>query len=401
MSAPAAPGLALLGGTPVRSSMLPYGRQEITDADIAAVTEVLRSAWLTTGPNVARFEEACAARVGASHAIAVNNGTAALHAAMHALSIGPGDEVIVPAMTFAASANCVVYQGGTPVFADVDPDTLLVDPASIEARLTPRTKAIVAVDYAGQPCDYAALLPLAERHNLPIVADGCHALGGAWRGQPVGSITTLTTFSFHPVKHITTGEGGLISTNDEALAARMRVFRNHGITSDHRQREAQGGFFYEMVDLGFNYRLTDVQCALGVSQISRLDEFIARRRAIAAQYDRAFAGMAEVQPLGRVADTEHAYHLYVVQLEIEMLSADRGEMFSALRAENIGANVHYVPVHLHPFYKQRFGTARGLCPAAEHAYERLLSLPMFPGMSDDDVADVIAAVGKVVGHYRR
>jgi hypothetical protein len=254
--------------TPTRTTMLPYGRQTIGGDDIAAVVETLRSDWLTTGPKVGEFERAFAAYTGAAEAVAVTNGTAALHAAMAALDIGPGDEVIVPPMTFAASANCVVYQGGTPVFADVDADTLLIDPAEVERRISPRTRAIVAVDYAGQPCDYDALQAIADEHGLALVADACHALGGSDHGRPVGTLADLSTFSLHPVKHITTGEGGVITTNDPELAARMRIFRNHGITSDHRQREQQGSWFYEMTDLGYNYRLTDVQCALGTGPVN-------------------------------------------------------------------------------------------------------------------------------------
>ena len=251
--------LAIDGGTPIRRTRLPYGRQWLDEDDIAAVGEVLHSDWLTTGPKVGDFEQAFAGFVGAKEAVTVCNGTAALHAAMYAVGIGPGDEVIVPPMTFAATANCVVFQGGTPIFADVNSDTLLLDPAQVESRITPRTKAVIAVDYTGQPCDYDALRTIADRHGLTLVADACHALGASYKGRPVGSLADLSTFSFHPVKHITTGEGGMITTGDPELARRMRVFRNHGITTDHRQREKQGSWFYEMVDLGYNYRLTDVQ----------------------------------------------------------------------------------------------------------------------------------------------
>jgi len=319
---------------------------------------------------------------------------------MYAIGIGPGDEVIVPAMTFAASANCVVFQGGTPVFADVDPDTLLIDPAQVEAKISPRTKAIIAVDYTGQPCDYDALQAIADQHDLLLVADACHALGGSYKGRPVGSLADLSAFSFHPVKPITTGEGGMITTDDQDLARRMRVFRNHGITSDHRQREQQGSWFYEMVDLGYNYRLTDFQCALGVSQLRKLARWVIRRQEIAHRYDDAFAELSEVSPLAVRPDVSHAYHLYVIRLELERLRVDRAQVFCALRAENIGVNVHYIPVHLHPFYRQRFGTVPGSCPVAEAAYERILSLPIYPAMSDDDVEDVIASVYKVITYYR-
>ncbi len=393
--------LAIDGGTPVRETMLPYGRQWVDEADVQAVVEVLRSDWLTTGPKVGEFGQVFADFVGAREAVAVSNGTAALHAAMYAAGIGPGDEVIVSPMTFAASANCVVFQGGTPVFADIDSDTLLLDPAQVESRITPRTKAIIAVDYTGQPCDYDALRAIADRHGLILVADACHALGGSYKGRPVGSLADLSIFSFHPVKHITTGEGGMITTDDPDLARRMRVFRNHGITTEHRQREQQGSWFYEMVDLGYNYRLTDIQCVLGMSQLRKLPAWVARRQEIARRYDEAFAGVPAVEPLGVRDEVTHAYHLYIIRLDLERLQLTRGKVFSALIAEGIGVNVHYIPVHLHPFYRERFATGPGLCPVAEAAYERMISLPVFPRMSDGDVDDVINAVDKVIEAYRR
>ncbi len=389
-------GLAINGGTPVRATMLPYGQQWLDDDDVAAVVEVLRSDWLTTGPKVAEFERAFADFVDAREAVAVSNGTAALHAAMYAIGIGPGDEVIVPPMTFAATANCVVFQGGTPVFADVDPDTLLLDPAQVETKITPRTKTIIAVDYTGQACDYDTLQAIADQHSLTLVADACHALGGSYQGRPVGSLADLSAFSFHPVKHITTGEGGMIATDDAKLAQRMRVFRNHGITTDHRQRESEGSWFYEMVDLGYNYRLTDLQCALGMSQLGNLPGWVARRQEIARCYDAAFAQILSVEPLGVGEDVSHAYHLYAIRLDLDQIPVDRARVFAAMRAEGIGVNVHYIPVHLHPFYRDRFGTEPGLCPVAEAAYEQILSLPVFPRMSSGDVDDVIAAVLKVV-----
>lgn len=393
--------LAIDGGNPVRKNLLPYGHQWIDEADIQAVIEVLRSDWLTTGPKVGEFEQAFADFVGAKEAVAVNNGTAALHTAVYAAGIKRGDEVIIPPMTFASTANCVVFQGGTPVFADVDPATLLIDPAQVEAKITPHTKAIIAVDYAGQPCDYDTLRAIANQHGLILVADACHALGGSYKGRPVGSLADLNAFSFHPVKPITTGEGGMITTDDPKLAQRMRIFRNHGITTDHRQREQQGSWFYEMVDLGYNYRLTDIQCALGLSQLRKLPEWVKRRQQIAQRYDEAFAEIPAVEPLGVRNDVSHAYHLYMIQLDLSKLRVTRAEVFSALRAEGIGVNVHYIPVHLHPFYRERFGTGPGLCPVAEAAYERLITLPVFPRMSDSDADDVIAAVRKVTEVYKR
>jgi len=372
--------------------MIPYGRQSIDEEDIQAVVEVLRSDWLTTGPKVDEFEGAFADLVGAKEAVAVCNGTAALHGAIYALGIESGDEVIVPPITFVSSANCVVFQGGVPVFADVDPDTLLLDPVQAETKITPRTKAIIAVDYTGQPCDYEKLQALANQHGLALVADACHSLGGEYKGRPVGSLADLNVFSFHPVKHITTGEGGMITTNDHTLARRVRMFRNHGITTDHRQREELGSWFYEMVDLGYNYRITDFQCALGLSQLKKLPGWVTRRQEIARRYDKAFASLAEIEPLNVGKNLTHAYHLYVVRLNLEKLQGERKEIFAAIRAAGIGVNVHYIPVHLHPFYRQHFATKPGDCPIAESAYQRLLTLPLHPKMSSQDIENVINAV---------
>jgi len=372
--------------------MIPYGRQSIDEADIRAVDEVLRSDWLTTGPRVEDFEKAFARFVGAEHAVAVSSGTAALHAAVYALGIGPGDEVIVSPMTFAATANCVVFQGGTPVFADVDPETLLIDPERVKDLVTTRTRAIIAVDYAGQPCDYEALEGIVRQYGLHLVDDACHALGAACRDRLAGSLAELNCFSFHPVKHITTGEGGMITTDDPELALRMKIFRNHGITTDHRERQARGAWFYEMTDLGYNYRLTDFQCALGLRQLEKISDWNTRRREVAHKYDVAFRDLPTVAPLAVRPEVLHAYHLYVIRIR----GVDRDSAFQALRAAGIGVNVHYIPVHLHPFYRGRFGTGPGLCPVAEEAFGRILSLPMYPGMTDEDVETVIAAVDRVV-----
>jgi perosamine synthetase len=389
--------LAINGGKPVRNSLLTYGKQCIQQDDINAVISVLTSDWLTTGPKVAEFEQTFAHSIQAKEAVAVSNGTAALHTAMYALGIRKGDEVIVPTMTFAATANCVAFQGARPVFADVDPNTLLIDPNKIGDLITSRTKAIIAVDYAGQPCDYDRLAEIVNRHNLVIVDDACHALGGGYKNRPVGTLAELNTFSFHPVKNITTGEGGMITTESPDLAKKMRLFRNHGITTDHRQREQQGSWFYEMVDLGFNYRLTDIQCALGISQLKHLPAWILRRQEIARRYTLAFKNIPGVTPLAVRKDVSHAYHLYVVQFDLtELKKSDRTFIFKALRAEGIGVNVHYIPVHLHPYYQNNFGTCVGQCPVAESAYNQIISLPMFPLMSDKDVEDVITAVDKVV-----
>lgn len=377
--------------------MIPYGKQSIDDDDVKAVVDVLTSDWLTTGPKIPEFEQKFAELVHAKEAVAVSNGTAALHTAMYALGIHAGDEVIVPTMTFAATANCVVFQGANPIFTDVDPDTLLIDPDKIEEKITPKTRAIIAVDYAGQPCDYDHLWEIANRHHLAIVDDACHSLGGHFKNRPVGTLAQLNAFSFHPVKNITTGEGGMITTDNPELAKKMRLFRSHGISTDHRQREEQGSWFYEMVDLGFNYRLTDIQCALGISQLKHLPDWISRRQEIAQRYTLAFKNIPEVNPLAVRIDVFHAYHLYVVQFDLtELKKSDRTLIFKALRAEGIGVNVHYIPVHMHPYYQNNFGTYVGQCPIAESAYRQIISLPIFPLMNDNDVEDVINAVEKVV-----
>ncbi|WP_302736302.1 UDP-4-amino-4,6-dideoxy-N-acetyl-beta-L-altrosamine transaminase [uncultured Desulfovibrio sp.] len=360
---------------------IPYGRQSIDDDDIQAVTDVLRSDWLTTGPAVERFEADLCAYTGARYGVAMSSGTATLHAAMFALNIGPGDEVIVTPMTFVASANCILYQGGTPVFADVDPDTLLLDPAAVEASITPRTKAIIAVDYAGQPCDWDALSAIADRHHLALVADGCHALGARYKGRAVGTLADITVFSFHPVKHITTGEGGMAVTDDERLATRMRHFRGHGITTTAAEREKMGGWYYEMVDLGYNYRITDIQCALGSSQLKKLDGWIVKRNALAQWYDAAFAS-TDIKPLIHRSGLVHGYHLYIVRVD------RRDERFKTLRDAGIGVNVHYMPVYLHPYY-QGLGYSAGLCPVAEEAYEKIMTLPLWVGMDQGDLERVV------------
>ena len=390
--------LAVEGGSPVRETLLPYGRQSVDETDVQAVVNVLRGDWLTTGPAVSAFEQAVAGYIGAKEAVVVNSGTAALHAAAFVAGIRSGDEVIVPAITFAASANCVLYLGGQPVFADVLSGTLNVAPNDVVRKITLRTKAIILVDYTGQPCDHDALRALADAHGLIVIEDAAHALGATYHGRKVGTLHELTTFSFHPVKHITTGEGGMVVTDDPQLAARMRAFRSHGITADFRQRAETGSWVYEMMALGYNYRLPDLNCVLGLSQLKKLDGWLARRRTIAARYTEAFAGLPTVELLEVLPDTEPAWHLFVIKLNLERLRVGRKEVFAALRAENIGVNVHYIPVYWHPYYQQ-LGYVHGLCPVAEAAYERLITLPMFSAMADQDVEDVIDAVHKVTEAY--
>jgi perosamine synthetase len=391
--------LAILGGQPVRATYLPYGHQSIDEADIQAVVDVLRSDWLTTGPKVNEFEEAFAARVGAKYAISFSSGTAALHGAAFATGLKPGDEAITTPMTFAATANCILYQGATPVFADVNLDTLNIDPEQVRRHITAKTKAILPVDYAGHPADLEEIRTIAANYGLMVIEDACHALGAEYRGQKIGAISDMTVFSFHPVKHITTGEGGMVATDNSRLAETLRTFRNHGISSDARHRQSRGQWHYEMVLLGFNYRIPDVLCVLGAEQLKRLDANLERRREIAAQYTVAFRELPGIIPPAAREDVKPAFHLYPIRLDLKMVSADRTQIFRALRAENIGVNVHYIPIHLHPYYRDRFGYRGGEYPIAEHAYEGLISLPMFHGMTDQDVVDVIAAVRKVARHY--
>jgi perosamine synthetase len=391
--------LAIDGGKPVRSTLLPYGKQSIDEGDIDAVASVLRSDWLTTGPKVEEFERAVAAWVGARHAVSFSSGTAALHGAAFAAGLLPGAEAITTPMTFAATANCVLYQGATPVFADVCADTLNIDPEQIEARVTARTRAILPVDYAGHPADLDSILEIADHHGLVVIEDACHALGAEWKGKRVGGIAHMTVFSFHPVKHITAGEGGMVATNDSKVAESLRRFRNHGISNEARQRQAAGQWFYEMVLLGFNYRLTDIGCALGISQLRKLEANLLRRREIAARYSEVLRQLPAVIVPPVRSDANSAWHLYPIRLDLKKLSGDRGKVFAALRAENIGVNVHYIPVHLHPYYRDRFGYKIGNFPVAENGYKQLISLPMYHGMNDEDVSDVIRAVRKVASHF--
>jgi perosamine synthetase len=397
--APTREALAIHGGTPVRSTLLPYGRQTIDEDDVQAVVETLRSDWLTTGPKVAEFEEAFAAWVGARYAVSFSSGTAALHGAAFAAGITTGDEAITSPLTFAATANCVLYQGGTPIFADITADTLNIDPQHIASLVTSRTKAVLPVDYAGHPAELDDVLQIAERHGLTTIEDGCHALGGEYRGRRVGSISHMTVFSFHPVKHLTTGEGGMVTTDNAKFADTLRRFRNHGISSNARDRQREAQHRYEMVLLGFNYRLTDIGCALGLRQLAKLESNLARRREIAARYTAALREIPGIIVPCVHSDVVPAWHLYPIRLDLSRLSGGRDEIFRALRAENIGVNVHYIPVHLHPYYRERFGYRGGEFPVVESAYQSLISLPMFHGMTNEDVTDVVKALRRVVSAF--
>ena len=371
--------------------MLPYGKQTIEKDDIEAVVEALQSDWLTTGPLVSTFESTFAQAVGSRHAVSLSSGTAALHAAMHAAGIGrdANDEVIVPAITFVATSNAVLYQNAKPVFADVNPENLLIDPADVASKITPNTKAIVAMDYAGQPCDYVALRTLADQHNLILISDACHSLGGAVGGKQVGSLADFTCFSFHPIKQITSAEGGMVTTDNSLAATAMKNFRNHGITTDHRQRKSQQQHQYAMESLGFNYRLTDLQCALGLSQLAKLKRFTRRRNDIARFYRSLLEPIEHVRPLKTRSGIEHAHHLFVIRWDRHSTGLTRDNAFEQLRERGIGVNVHYQPVYQHPYYVNRFGDQTGNCPQAEQVYQEILSLPIFPGMREEDVRRVV------------
>lgn len=394
---------------------IPYGRQSIDDADIEAVVKVLKSDYLTTGPAVAAFEKKVADYVGAKYAVAVSNGTAALHVACLAAGIGEGDEVITTPITFAASANCVLYCGGTPVFADIDPDTYNISPEELESKITPQTKAIIPVHYTGQPCDMDAILEIARKHDLLVIEDGAHALGASYKGKKIGSIADMTCFSFHPVKPVTTGEGGMIVTDNEELYRKLVLYRSHGITRDKdmmQQYEEQlhqssdpalqeaadmlrgdvidpGGWYYQQLELGYNYRITDISCALGASQMDKLDRFLERRRQIAKKYDEAFADIPQIKTPWQQEGCQSGWHLYMIQT----MERSRREVFDGLRQAGIGVNVHYIPVYRHPYY-QRNGYAGVHCLNAEAFYERAISLPIFPGLTGQQQDYVIEHVIK-------
>ncbi|HHV76122.1 MAG TPA: UDP-4-amino-4,6-dideoxy-N-acetyl-beta-L-altrosamine transaminase [Syntrophothermus lipocalidus] len=373
--------------------MIPYARQTIDEEDIKAVTEVLKGDYLTTGPKVAEFEQAFAAWVGAKYAVAVSSGTAALHLACLAAGINPGDEVIVTPMSFAASANCVLYAGARPVFADIE-STGNIDPSQVEQAVTSSTKAVIPVHYGGLPFRMEEISRTAQKHGLTVVEDACHALGGEYRGSRIGSCrySDMTVFSFHPVKHITTGEGGMITTNSQELYQKLVDLRSHGIVRElsRFEKESPGGWYYEMQDLGFNYRMSDIQAALGLSQLKKLPRFINRRRAIADRYSKSFKNLALELP-GDTPEAKHAYHLYAVKVKAEA-GIDRKKLYERLKEQGILAQVHYIPIHTMPYYRQNLGTGWGDCPVAEDHYHRVLSLPMYPGLTDDDVDRVIEAV---------
>lgn len=382
---------------------IPYGRQSINEADILHVAEVLRGDWLTQGPNIDAFEKKVADYCGASHAVAFNSGTSAWHTAMLAAGIGPGDEVITCPLSFAATANGVLYCGATPVFADIDPATSCLDLKAVEAKITQRTKVIAPIDYAGYPVDLPELRRIADRHGLLIIEDAAHALGAERNGKKVGLEADMTMFSFHPVKHITTGEGGMIVTNSDEMADRLRLFRSHGITRvPELLQENHGPWYYEMQELGFNFRITDIQCALGSSQLSRLDDFVSARNRIARRYDKAFRDYPGIGTPMAPAGGKHAYHLYPIQVSspepgareagFEAENAYRRRFFEYLRENGILVQVHYIPIHLHPYYRKHYGYQWGDFPLSEQFYAREISLPMFPELTEAQQEYVIEKV---------
>lgn len=368
--------------------MIPYGRQTIEEDDIQAVVDVLRSDYLTTGPKIAEFEKMVADYVGAKYAVAISNGTSALHAACFAAGIQPGDEVITTPLTFAASANCVLYCGGTPVFADVDPKTYNIDPEDIRRKITDKTKAIIAVHLAGQPCDMDEIHKIAKEHDLLVIEDGAHALGSVYKGKKVGTLSDMTTFSFHPVKPITTGEGGMIVTDNEQFYQKMMLFRSHGITREENlMTRNDGPWFYQQLDLGYNYRITDIQCALGCSQMKKLDRFLARRKQIVACYNEAFADCENIITPYQLPETESGWHLYIVQVK----NCDRRKVFEALREQGIAVNVHYIPVYMHPYY-QEHGYKDVHCKNAEEIYSHIITLPLYPALTEEQQKFVIEKI---------
>lgn len=389
----------------MQHKFIPYGHQYIDNEDIQAVINVLKGDYLTTGPKIQEFEERIADYVGCKYSVAVANGTAALHAACFAAGLGPDDEAITTAMTFAATSNSIMYMGAKPVFADIDPLTYNISPEEIEKKITAKTKAIIAVDYTGQPAQLYNIKAIAQKHNLVFIEDAAHSLGaeikneeGTWK--KTGSIADMTTFSFHPVKHITTAEGGIICTNDYELYKKLNLFRVHGITrnSDLLKCNSNGNWYYEQQLLGFNYRMSDLQAALGISQMNKLDNFVMRRRQIAEYYDKFFFQKAFINKLSipfQAANTKSSYHIYVLRFNLSEIGKGRKELFEELYKLNIGVNVHYIPVYYHPYYKA-LGYEKGICPITEKLYEEIITIPLYPAMSDEDISYVTSCISKII-----
>lgn len=395
--------LAIKGGYPVRGGKIYYGRQWVDEEDVKEVSKVLLSDYITCGPKVEELERTLETYTGAKHAVAVSNGTAALHCACLAAGVGPGDEVITTPMTFAASANCALYCGATPVFADINPETYNIDPRSIEEHITEKTKAVVAVDFTGQVVQVKEIRELCNKYNLIFIEDAAHSIATKYNGKQVGSLADITTFSFHPVKTITGGEGGAVLTNDDELYKKIVLAHAHGITHDEALMEGaphEGPWYYEEIALGYNYRITDFQAALIISQMNKLDKFVSRRKEIVKKYDEAFNNIPEIIVQKEIPESDTCRHLYIIRLDLEKLNCTRREFFDAMSAENVQCQIHYVPVYWFPYY-QHLGYDKGLCPNAEEVYKGIMSIPLYPRMSDQDVEDVIHAVKKIVAYYRK
>lgn len=393
---------AIEGGTPVRNTKIYYGHQYLDQADYDAVVEVLKSDYLTCGPKINELEAKLCEITGAKYAVACSNGTAALHIAAMAAGLGEGDEVITTPITFAASANCALYVGATPVFADINEETYNIDPASVEAHITEKTKAVVAVDYTGQAVELDRLTEICKKNNLVLIEDGAHSIGTLYNGKGVGSIADMTTFSFHPVKTTTAGEGGAVLTNSEEYYKKLILARSHGITRDTTlmANESDGPWYYEQVDLGYNYRMTDIQAGLLISQLDKLAMFKARRKEIVEKYNAAFAQLDSIVVQKEIPESDTARHLYILRINPDKLTINRRQFFEALGAENVICNVHYIPVYYFPHY-QKLGYKKGLCPKAEKLYEEMISLPLYYAMSDEDVDSVIEAVTKIAKYYSK
>lgn len=394
--------LAINGGKPVRNKKIYYGCQWISEDDIQAVVDTLRSDLITCGPRVKAFEETLADYCDAQYAVVCSNGTAALHCACIAAGFGPGDEVITTPLTFAASANCILYCGAKVVFADVEMDTYNISPESIREKITPNTKGIIAVDFTGQPVKHKEIRQICDEYGLIFIEDAAHAIGSLYNGKKVGSLADMTCFSFHPVKTITGGEGGAILTNNNDLYQKLNLAHNHGITHSIDEMESiekNNPWYYEQIMLGYNYRMTDFQAALLTSQLGRLDEFKAKRRQICERYDDAFTGMEGLILQQEIPESDSCRHLYIIRINEEKLRCNRREFFDALSEENIQCQIHYIPVYWFPYY-QKLGYKKGLCPNVEKIYEGIMSIPLYPKMTDEDIADVITAVKKVVDYYK-
>lgn len=393
--------LAIFGGKPVLEKKIGYGHQYIDDTDIQAVVSVLKSDYLTCGPKIDETEKKLCDITGAKHAVLMSNGTAALHAMCFAAGISAGDEVITTPITFAASANCALYCGGRPVFADINPHTYNIDPDCVERCISEKTKAVVAVDFTGQAVEIDRIREICQKHHLIFIEDAAHSLGTKYNGNPIGSLADMTEFSFHPVKTCTAGEGGAVTTNDDELYKKLLLFRTHGITRNQEwmDQQSEGGWYYQQVALGYNYRITDMQAALLSSQLDKLNMFAERRKKLVKRYDEAFGKMPQITVQTEISASDTVRHLYIIQLNLEMLKCGRREIFDALQAEGVGVNVHYIPTYYFPYY-QSLGYQKGICPNAEKLYERIISIPLYYGLSDEQQDKVIEAIRKVIDYYR-